>query len=860
MSLKVENPSVKTAEDDQISPVQNGRGRGGSRGGSRGRGGRGRGGHGHGGQHGDSDQTPSYGGYGGQSRGGASKMERDDERINHQLQMMQGPTIDLPPRDRTEEKKFGGRNRLYIGGLTSDVSEEEIKELFGKYGEFSEMFLNKEKFFGFIRFDYRANAERAKLELDGQMRKGKSLRIRLAPHQAAIKVKNLSSYVTNELLEKAFSVFGEIERAVVFVNERGFSTGEGIVEFVKKPSAQAAVRKCNEGCFFLTSSLRPVVVEELSVVDDEEGYGEKNIPKKTQDYVKEREVGPRFAYPGSFEYEYGLRWKQLLELYKQKTEAMEREMKLEEEKLISQMELAKYEHETEMLREQLRQREMEQDRTKRQWEMRERQYLDARRVEEEIVGRKQEDLQSKMRKQEEDLRRRQQDNSMFLQQQQFATQGGFSQGVFPKAELDATAPIPGFDVEQPPRTGTAGPMAREIKSEIRQDEDMDEKKYLYVDVSRVNSVYPEDESGYQLDMPTDGSVDVKMENISSSVTEHNTLGLPENHHLELPHLDIIERTTSSNSYASYIEEERRDGTLSYNEGTEPSTQVFSDTETDEPKMDVYHWMKVGSHFSKDLTHPVDKSTKKGFNKEVRLLMKNIYTTEELLTSSVEGTSKGTKKGSDSKRPALPRVKTQALIDYITSKYRDVNRKDVKQIMGVYLRDFRRTWIKRNTESTDQNVDDSNESFEILDREKDMTDIPSSVELSEQPSYNTAERGTKKDNLKRNLIIDKCAKKGANKEVRLLMKKTFTTEQLRVCSVEGTAKGSNKGVGCKRPPLPRMKTQAIIGYVTSKYNEIQPRDVKEAMGVYLRDFRRKWTKCNTVSSHSNVESCGSANCQ
>ena len=38
-------------------------------------------------------------------------------------------------------------------------------------------------------------------------------------------------------------------------------------------------------------------------------------------------------------------------------------------------------------------------------------------------------------------------------------------------------------------------------------------------------------------------------------------------------------------------------------------------------------------------------------------------------------------------------------------------------MGVYLRDFRRTWIKRNTESTDQNVDDSNESFEILDREK-----------------------------------------------------------------------------------------------------------------------------------------------
>ena len=55
--------------------------------------------------------------------------------------------------------------------------------------------------------------------------------------------------------------------------------------------------------------------------------------------------------PGSFEYEYGTRWKQLFELRKQKEEALAREMKMEEEKLEAQMEYAKYEHETEMLRE-----------------------------------------------------------------------------------------------------------------------------------------------------------------------------------------------------------------------------------------------------------------------------------------------------------------------------------------------------------------------------------------------------------------------------------------------------------------------------------------------------------------------------
>jgi hypothetical protein len=61
-------------------------------------------------------------------------------------------------------------------------------------------------------------------------------------------------------------------------------------------------------------------------------------------------MGPRFAAPGSFEYEYGTRWKQLYELKKQKEDALNREMKMEEEKLEAQMEYAKYEHETESLR------------------------------------------------------------------------------------------------------------------------------------------------------------------------------------------------------------------------------------------------------------------------------------------------------------------------------------------------------------------------------------------------------------------------------------------------------------------------------------------------------------------------------
>jgi len=61
-----------------------------------------------------------------------------------------GPTHELPPQDTTE-KKFSGRNRLYVGNLTNDVTEEEIQTLFQKYGEISELFVNKEKSFAFLR-------------------------------------------------------------------------------------------------------------------------------------------------------------------------------------------------------------------------------------------------------------------------------------------------------------------------------------------------------------------------------------------------------------------------------------------------------------------------------------------------------------------------------------------------------------------------------------------------------------------------------------------------------------------------------------------------------------------------------------
>ncbi|KAH7947364.1 hypothetical protein HPB52_010494 [Rhipicephalus sanguineus] len=107
--------------------------------------------------------------------------------------------------------------------------------------------------------DTRQNAEAAKAALDFMPMQQKPLRVRFATHGAALKVKNFSQWVTNELLELAFSVFGEVERAVVIVDDRGRSVGEGIVEFSRKQAAQQALKRCSEECFILTRSVVLVV-------------------------------------------------------------------------------------------------------------------------------------------------------------------------------------------------------------------------------------------------------------------------------------------------------------------------------------------------------------------------------------------------------------------------------------------------------------------------------------------------------------------------------------------------------------------------------------------------------------------------
>ncbi|XP_038049329.1 non-POU domain-containing octamer-binding protein-like isoform X2 [Patiria miniata] len=341
--------------------------------------------------------------------------QRDHDRRDDSNQATQDGDVMVETSSRKPEKKFTQRCRLFVGNLTPDTTEEDFKSLFAKYGEISEVFLNKTKGFGFIRLDTRYNAEAAKAELDGTMRKNRMLRVRFATHGAALKVKNIPSCVSNELLEQAFSQFGVVERAVVIVDDRGRPTSEGIVEFARKPGAQNALTRIKEGVFLLTTSPTPISVEPLEQRDEEDGLPEKNIPKN-QSYHHDRENPPRFAAPGSFEYQWGNRWKALEETEKIQRENLERQLQDNREKLDSEMEIGRVEHQTMMMRQELLRRQEELNRheeTQREMQLRRQEQMHQR-----DEQRRREEALMKQQQQEEIMRRQQQGSGMSLSQQE----------------------------------------------------------------------------------------------------------------------------------------------------------------------------------------------------------------------------------------------------------------------------------------------------------------------------------------------------------------------------------------------------------------------------------------------------------
>jgi len=261
---------------------------------------------------------------------------------------------------KSEPKRFVGRSRLFVGNIPNGMTEEKFKELFKEYGETNNCFFQGQKGFGLISLEWLHQAQKAKQELDGKTMEGASrpLRVRFSSHPAALKIKHLAPTITNEYLEKAFSMFGRVERAVVACNEQGRSLCEGIVEFERKNAALNAIQRINDGAFLLTPGPRPITVEAIVHRDEDDGHSEETV-KKTKDYFRDREAAPRFAQPGSFDAEFSQRWKQLYELEKQQRDQLESQIVEARERLLEEEQFAAKDWQTAQLRRELEERQQE---------------------------------------------------------------------------------------------------------------------------------------------------------------------------------------------------------------------------------------------------------------------------------------------------------------------------------------------------------------------------------------------------------------------------------------------------------------------------------------------------------------------
>ena len=83
--------------------------------------------------------------------------------------------------------------------------------------------------------------------------------------------------------------------------------------------------------------------------DEEDGLTEKFV-QRNDGFRMDREKEPRFAPPGSFEFEFGMKHRRIDQMEKEQTERVKQEMEMERKRLAEEMETAMFDYQAEQIR------------------------------------------------------------------------------------------------------------------------------------------------------------------------------------------------------------------------------------------------------------------------------------------------------------------------------------------------------------------------------------------------------------------------------------------------------------------------------------------------------------------------------
>jgi polyadenylate-binding protein len=163
---------------------------------------------------------------------------------------------------------------IYVKNLDESVTDEELRDMFGKYGAITSALIQvdeegKSKGFGFVNFEKHEDAQKAVDALNETEHNGKTLYVaraqkknereeelrrqyeqakleKLAKYQGVnLYIKNLDDDIDDERLRQEFSVYGVITSAKVMCDEKGTSKGFGFVCFSSPDEATKAVTEMN---------------------------------------------------------------------------------------------------------------------------------------------------------------------------------------------------------------------------------------------------------------------------------------------------------------------------------------------------------------------------------------------------------------------------------------------------------------------------------------------------------------------------------------------------------------------------------------------------------------------------------------
>lgn len=205
-------------------------------------------------------------------------IENIDGMLLNNRTVFVGPHIPKEDRKSKLNEVLNKFTNVYVKNIDTEITEEELREIFGKYGAITSLRLEveangKSRGFGFVNFESHDSAVKAiealhdtelkskKLYVGRAQKKSERLEELKKQYEAArmeklnkaqgvnLFIKNLDDSIDDEKLSEEFSQYGTITSVKVMADETGKSKGFGFVAFSSPEEASRAISEENQKMF-----------------------------------------------------------------------------------------------------------------------------------------------------------------------------------------------------------------------------------------------------------------------------------------------------------------------------------------------------------------------------------------------------------------------------------------------------------------------------------------------------------------------------------------------------------------------------------------------------------------------------------